>query len=45
MHIKIGTTIADFFSVSIDELLGHRMNEREEALVQIKKEALRASVE
>ncbi len=31
--------IADYFSVSIDELIGYKLSEREEVLVSIKKEA------
>ena len=35
--------LADFFSVSIDELLGYKLSEREEALAAIKKEMNRLS--
>ncbi len=31
--------IADYFSITIDELLGYKLSEREEALLKIKKEA------
>ena len=36
--IEILPALADFFSVSIDELLGYKLSEREAALADIKKE-------
>lgn len=39
--IELLPAIADFFSVSTDELLGYRMSEREERLAEIKKEMSR----
>ena len=39
--IELLPQLADFFSVSIDELLGYRLSEREEKLANIKKEMAR----
>jgi transcriptional regulator with XRE-family HTH domain len=36
--IELLPTLADFFSVSTDELLGYKLSEREESLANIKKE-------
>ena len=36
--IELLPALADFFSVSIDELLGYRSSEREQELVRIKQE-------
>ena len=39
--IELLPSLADFFSVSIDELLGYKLSEREEALANIKNELRR----
>jgi len=39
--ITLLPAIADFFSVSIDELLGYKMSEREQRIAEIKKEMAR----
>ena len=39
--IELLPTLADFFSVSIDELLGYKLSEREQELADIKKELRR----
>ena len=41
--IELLPAIADFFSVSTDELLGYKMSERETRLAEIKKEMKRLS--
>ena len=41
--IELLPALADFFSVSIDELLGYKLSEREEELTSIKKEMARLS--
>ena len=41
--IELLPTLADFFSVSIDELLGYKLSEREQELANIKKEMERLS--
>lgn len=41
--IELLPAIADFFAVSIDELLGYKLSEREEELAKIKKEIDRLS--
>lgn len=41
--IELLPTLADFFSVSIDELLGYKLSEREQVLTNIKKEMERLS--
>ena len=39
--LELLPVLADFFSVSTDELLGYRRSEREEALAEVKKETAR----
>ena len=41
--IELLPTLADFFSVSIDELLGYKLSEREQEIANIKKEMGRLS--
>ena len=41
--IELLPLLADFFSVSTDELLGYKLSEREEELANIKKELLHSS--
>ena len=41
--IELLPVLADFFSVSVDELIGYRLSEREEELTAIKREMYRLS--
>lgn len=41
--IELLPALADFFSVSVDELIGYRLSEREEELAAIKREMYRLS--
>ena len=41
--IELLPALADFFSVSVDELIGYRLSEREKELADIKKELERLS--
>ena len=41
--IDLLPVLADFFSVSVDELIGYRLSEREEELTAIKREMYRLS--